>query len=95
MINNDIIGFTETQIIPLDSTYKITGTLSFFNFSFNSDENKFLSLAYGCRNNFAILDKSDANGVFLFSFKKHALVDRVFTLMLVYRKDFMRKQEFF
>ena len=34
----------------------------------------------------------DANGVFLFSFKKHDLADRVFTLMLVCREQSMRTQ---
>ena len=42
IINNDIIGFTETQISPLDSTCKIIETLNFFNTNFNNDENKFL-----------------------------------------------------
>ena len=63
IINNDIIGFTETQINPSDSNCKMIETLNFFNTSFNNDENKFLSLAYGCRNNVAILDKFNANGV--------------------------------
>ena len=43
IINNDI-GFTETQIIPSESTWKITKT---FNFNFNNNENIFLSLASG------------------------------------------------
>ena len=54
---------------------------------------KFLSLAYGCTNNVAILDKFD--GVSIFSFKKHAFANRVVTLMLLYRKQSMQKQEFF
>ena len=29
IINNDIVGFTETKINPSDSTFKITETLSF------------------------------------------------------------------
>ena len=41
IINNDIIGFTETQIKPSDSTCKIMETLNFFNINFNNDENKF------------------------------------------------------
>ena len=52
-------------------------------------------LAYGCRNNLAVLDNFDGNGVSIFSFKKHAFARRVFTLMLVYRKHFMQMQEFF
>ena len=41
------------------------------------------------------MNKFKANGVCLFSFKKHAFVDRMFTLMLVYRKQSMRTQEYF
>ena len=39
VINNDTIGFTETQIEPSDSTYKIIETLNCFNISINSHEN--------------------------------------------------------
>ena len=83
-INNDIIGFTETQINPSDSTSKIIETFEFFKYYFNSGNNKFLSLAYRCRNN-VVLAKFDANGVSIFSFKKHAFVG-VFTLILICRK---------
>ena len=72
MINNDIIGSTETQIRPSDSTYNKIKTLTFFNINFNENECKFLILAYGCQNNVAILQKIDASGVSIFSFKKHA-----------------------
>ena len=37
IINNDIIGFTETQIKPSDCTSNITETLNFFNINFNSN----------------------------------------------------------
>ena len=69
--------------------------MNFFRFNFNNNENKFLNLAYKFRNNVAILGKCDANGLCLFSFKEHAFVDRVFTLILVYRKQFMWTKEFF
>ena len=42
LINNDIIGFTETQINPSNFTYKIIKTLNFFNINFNNNGNKFL-----------------------------------------------------
>ena len=74
-IISDDIGFTETQIIPSDSICKIMEILTFFNFDFNNKENKFSNLAYRCRNNVAILDEFDANGVCLVSFKKHAFAD--------------------
>ena len=95
IINNDIIGFTETQIKPPDSTSKIIETLNVFNIKFNSNENKFLSLAYRCRNDVALLNKFDGNGVSILSFKIHAFAARIFTLMLVYRKQSMHIQEFF
>ena len=69
IINNDI-GFTETQIIPSESTWKITKAFN-FSFNFNRNENIFLSLASGSRNNIALLDKFDANGICLFSFRKY------------------------
>ena len=84
IINNRIIGFTETQIKPLDSTCKITETLNLINI-----ENKFLSLAYGCRNDVAVLDKFHANGVSILIFKKLPFSDRVFTLIFIF-KDFFR-----
>ena len=87
IINNGIIGFTETQIKSSDSTSKIIETLNVFNF--NNNEIKFLSLAYGRRNDVAVLNKFDASGVSILSFKKRAFADRIFTLMLVYRKPSM------
>ena len=75
IINNDIIGFAETQINISDSTCKIIEILNFCNIHFNNNHNQFLSLAYGCRNEVAVVDKFDANGVSIFSFKKHAFVD--------------------
>ena len=68
--------------------------MNLFKINFNNNENKFLSLAYGCRNNVAVLNKFNANGVSILSFKKHAFANRVFTLMLVYRKQSMHIQEF-
>ena len=45
IINSGIIGFTETQIKPSDSTSKIIETLNLFNINFQSNENKLLNLA--------------------------------------------------
>ena len=39
--NNQATEFTETQIIPSDSTCKIPETLSFFSFNSNNDEINF------------------------------------------------------
>ena len=45
--------------------------VDFFNVDFNN-ENKFLSLAYGCRNDVAVFNKFDANAVSILIFRKHA-----------------------
>ena len=61
VINKDIIRFTVTQSKPSDSTYKTIEMLNLFNIDFN--KTKFSSLACGCKNDVAVLDKFDANGV--------------------------------
>ena len=93
--NNSIIGFTETQINPTDCIIKIMETFHFLNINFNNNENEFLCLAYGCGNDLPLLNKFDANGVSILSFKKHTIADRVFTLMLVHRKQAVHMLEFF
>ena len=54
-----------------------------------------LRLAYGCRDDVAILNEFDVNGLSILSFKRHACADRVLTLTLVYRKQSMHMQELF
>ena len=73
------MGFEGTLINPSDSTCKIIETLNFYNISFDNNESKFLSLAYGCRNDVAALNKFSVNTVSIFSFKKNAFIDRRFT----------------
>ena len=72
--NYYIKGFTETQTNPSDSTCEIMEILNFFNIDFNNYHNKYLSLAYCYRNDVAILEKFEANGVSTFSFKKMLLL---------------------
>ena len=79
IMNNGVVGFTETQIKPSDSTCKIIETLNLFNINFNNNKNKLLILAYLFRNDVAVLNKFDANGISILSFKKYAFADRVFT----------------
>ena len=69
--------------------------MNLFNINFHNNESTFSSLAYGCSNNVTVSDKFDTNGVCLLSFKKHAFADKVFSLMLLYRKQFMAIQEYF
>ena len=77
IMNNDVIGLIETQIDLSDSTCRIVETLNFFNINFNNSEDKFLSLAYGPRNNVAVLDKFDTYGVL-------SLVSRSMILLIKY-----------
>ena len=44
------------------------------------------------KNTFAVLDKFDVNWVSIFSFKKHAYADRIFTLILVSIKQSLKMQ---
>ena len=61
VINNDIIGFTKIQINSSSYFCKITDTLSLFHINFNNNENKFLGLVYGRRNDVALLNKFKGN----------------------------------
>ena len=61
-MNNEIIGFKETQINLSDST------LNLVRINFNNNDNKCLMLT----DDVAILYKLDINGVSIFSFTKHA-----------------------
>ena len=91
IVNNYILGFTKTQISLPNSTCIVVETLTFFNLNFNNNEDKFLRLAYGYRNNVAVLDKFSANGVSIFSFKKYAFADRLFIENIPCRcKNFFR-----
>ena len=45
-----------------------------------------MSVASGSINYVSALNEVDASGVSILSFKNYAFADRVFTLMLVYRK---------
>ena len=92
-MNNDLIEFKETQINLSDSTCKIIQGLNFFNINFNNNENEFLSLAYGCKNDVAVLDKFDANGASIFRFSLNMLLLTVLILMLVYMKQYIQMQE--
>ena len=92
-MNNDLIEFKETQINLSDYTCKIIQGLNFFNINFNNNENEFLSLAYGCKNDVAVLDKFDANGASIFRFSLNMLLLTVLILMLVYMKQYIQMQE--
>ena len=84
IIDNDTVRFTDTEINLSDSTCKIIKIFSFFNINVNKSENRFLNLANRCRNDVTVLYKFNGDGVSIFSFRKHAFANKVFTLILVY-----------
>ena len=59
----------------------------------NNNENKFLSLAYGCKNDIADLNKFDANGVSILSFKKHPCTckARIFSNVAIFSINIFHK----
>ena len=62
--------------------------------NFNSIDDKFLSLAYGCQGDIAIIRKFDINSMPIISLRKDNFTDRVFTLMLAYSKKDVSLDEF-
>lgn len=64
------IESTEPQIKPKDSTSIVNDTLQDFNKGFNENNDKFLSLAYGCRDVNTIIRKPCINGVAINSLGK-------------------------
>ena len=87
VIYNDIIGFTQTQIKSLDSTWEIVETLNLFNIVFNINNDKVSRLANGCRNDVAVSNKFYANRISILSFKKLDLASKLFKILLVYRNN--------
>ena len=55
----------------------------------------FSSLPEVCGNDAAVLDEFEANGVSVYNFEEHYFAERLFTLILIYRKQSMRRQQFF
>ena len=89
ILNNDIVGFTETQVKAVDSTESVNKLLHDFHMYYNNNDNKYLSLAYGCKESILVLRRFDINGVSILSFKKNYFSTNIFTMMLLYRPGSM------
>ena len=61
--------------------------------SCDNNENKFLSLAYWCKNDIADLNKFDANGVSILSFRKHPCTckTRIFSNVAIFSINIFHK----
>ena len=71
---------------PSNSTSVVNDTLKSFNENFNSNDDKLLTLAYGCQDDIAIIWKFNINGISTISSWKESFSEYVFRLPLVYEK---------
>ena len=86
-LKTDLIGFTETQMKPSDSTSTGDDTPKPFNMNFNSSDDMFLILVHGCKDDIAIIKGFDINGIPIISLRKDSFSGHVFTLMLFFQKQ--------
>ena len=84
VLKNDVVGFTETQIKPWDSTCLINEVFKNYNMNYSNNENKFLRLAYGFWDNVFVLRDFSSNGISILSLRIDAFSDKTITLMLLY-----------
>ena len=64
--------------------------------NFNNNNNKFLSLAYGCQDNIAIIRKFDINGISITNLRKdRACYDSVYRKQVMSLDEFCRVLEYF
>ena len=98
LINNDLLCLTETQLgydhseSDLDDICQL---LSNYNLSYNNDQHKFNSMAVGSDLDYINVQEYDhSTGFSVVYFKKPLFVDKVFSLLLVYKRSTMSKDAF-
>ena len=92
-LKKGVIVFTETQTSSSDSNFVIDDT-KIFNNNVNSSNYKFLILNYGCQGYITIIKHFGINGYYTIYFGNYNFTDRVFILMLAYRKKSISSDEF-
>ena len=71
LLDNDILSLTKTQLEIIDDTYMMESALGRqFKIHFNSNVNKFKSMAYGYSGEITILSNEDFNAISIFILKK-------------------------
>ena len=74
LLDNDILCLTETQLEINDDTYMMESALERqFKIHFNSNINKFKSIAYGYSREITILSNEEFNAISIFTPKNHNL----------------------
>ena len=74
LLDNDILSLTETQLEVIDDTYMMELALERqFKIHFNSNVNKFKSIAYGYSGEITILSNEDFNAISIFTLKKETI----------------------
>ena len=91
---NNLIFFTETQLTSDSDLSTIEIDLPNYYFQHNfSDNHRFSSLASANDRNVEIITLQNLNGASLYSVS-HAVLDKPINVMLLYRQNHMRKEDF-
>ena len=91
---SNLIFFTETQLISDSDLSTIEIDLPKYYFKHNfSDNHRFSSLASANDRNVEIITLQNLNGASLYSVS-HAMLDKPINVMLLYRQNHMRKEDF-
>ena len=91
---NNLIFFTETQLTSDSDSSTIEIDLPNYYFQHNfSDNHRFSSLASANDRNVEIITLQNLNGASLYSVS-HAVLDKPINVMLLYRQNHMRKEDF-
>ena len=93
LLDNDILCLTETQLEINDDNYIMESALKRqFKIHFNSNINKFKSIAYGYSREITILSNEDFNAISIFTLKKQQFSNTPITL--IYRSPKSPLSEF-
>ena len=90
----DIILLTETQVEASDDTTKISDILSEFKVVHNISDDKFCSIAYCYKSTIDNIEDSSIPGVTLVSIKKNSFCHDSINILLVYRKNSLKVDDF-
>ena len=95
LLDNDILCLTETQLEINNNTYMMESAFKRqFIIYFNSDLNKFKSIAYGYSREITILSNEDFNAIFKFTLKKQQFSNTPIPIALIYRSPKSPLSEF-
>ena len=86
LMESDILCLTKTQLLPTQGTQDICLELHEFQLSFNSNEDKFCSIACGAKPPSLIVSHDKYPGFSLIKLSKHSFLDCAICIGILYRK---------